>query len=368
MLYDAFVLRKIEQLSPKALLFIDILHLKYLFQGAVGKDLLDDTLSEDLESLDDIVLLVKESSVSIIYSTLHKLFEVQDLKVASQATVFSRCAGIMVHVVGTNHGESPCRAEKHVKTLSAFLEGHLEAALDVLHDGRTPYGPLSHRLYVPDLGVGGHVYLQPIQGVIVEKDEDEDDAQEEGGSVGEKQVWGDGDDADADQILDPSDRSFRMVIVGIVLEALQVLFLSLMSFYRFHIFRLANVECIMIVDIRLQLSSVTSTTILLIIPAFCFEMTFYSSCQHRLALQKMSQQKHELTHFLWKDLKLPVQHGKQILEEARQDVLLSMKKLSEEEGGTKARGDIAGEQGEGSQLLPALSSLMDGKMNTITTI
>eukprot|EP00981_Chlorochromonas_danica_P013611 scaffold6578_cov291-Ochromonas_danica.AAC.1 len=67
MLYDAFVLRKIEQLSPKALLFIDILHLKYLFQGAVGKDLLDDTLSEDLESLDDIVLLVKESSVSIIY-------------------------------------------------------------------------------------------------------------------------------------------------------------------------------------------------------------------------------------------------------------------------------------------------------------
>eukprot|EP00981_Chlorochromonas_danica_P014714 scaffold8678_cov172-Ochromonas_danica.AAC.2 len=81
----------------------------------------------------------------------------------------------------------------------------------------------------------------------------------------------------------------------------------------------------------------------------------------------MSQQNHELTHFLWKDLKLPVQHGKQILEEARQDVLLSMKKLSEGERGTKARGDIAGEQGEGRQLT-ALSSLMDGKMNTIMTI
>lgn len=66
-----------DRASPKALLFIpgpdgrsnsgSIQLFKYLFKGAVGKDLLDDTLSEDLESLDDMVLLVKESSVSIIY-------------------------------------------------------------------------------------------------------------------------------------------------------------------------------------------------------------------------------------------------------------------------------------------------------------
>eukprot|EP00981_Chlorochromonas_danica_P008896 scaffold2338_cov184-Ochromonas_danica.AAC.7 len=53
-----------DRASPKALLFIpgpdgrsncgSIQLLKYLFKGAVGKDLLDDTLSEDLESLDDM--------------------------------------------------------------------------------------------------------------------------------------------------------------------------------------------------------------------------------------------------------------------------------------------------------------------------
>eukprot|EP00981_Chlorochromonas_danica_P006808 scaffold1490_cov162-Ochromonas_danica.AAC.54 len=184
-------------------------------------------------------------------------------------------------------------------------------------------------------------------------------------------------------VLDPSDRSFRMVIVGIVLEALQVLFLSLMPFHRSHIFRLANVECIsqviryMTCYARLGLHEENSsllggyslaivvfylTTIL--IPTFCFEMTFYSSYQHLLALQKTSQQKHELIHILCKDLKLPVQHGKQILEEARQ-VLLSIK-LSEKEAGTKAGGESGGE--EEDSRLPALSSLMEGKMNTITTI
>eukprot|EP00981_Chlorochromonas_danica_P005903 scaffold1222_cov172-Ochromonas_danica.AAC.2 len=194
----------------------------------------------------------------------------------------------------------------------------------------------------------------------------------------------DGDGCMDVYILDPSDRSFRMVIVGIVLEALQVLFLSLMPLHRSHIIRLVIVECAsqliryMTCYARLGLHEENSSLLggysfaiiafylsTILIPAFCFEMTFYSSYQHLLALQKTSQQKHELIHILCKDLKLPVQHGKQILEEARQ-VFLSMK-LSEEESGTKAAVGEKREEEEDSRL-PALSNLMEGKMNTITTI
>jgi hypothetical protein len=63
--------------GPKALLFIpgvdgrfnpgSINVIKYLFKGSVGKDLLDDTLSEGFELLEDIVVLIKESIVSILY-------------------------------------------------------------------------------------------------------------------------------------------------------------------------------------------------------------------------------------------------------------------------------------------------------------
>ena len=39
--------------------------LKFLFQGAVGKDLYEGTLDESFECLEEIVLVVQESSVSI---------------------------------------------------------------------------------------------------------------------------------------------------------------------------------------------------------------------------------------------------------------------------------------------------------------
>jgi len=42
--------------------------LKYLFDGAVGKDLLEGLLSESMESLEEMVLLVQETSVSVIYT------------------------------------------------------------------------------------------------------------------------------------------------------------------------------------------------------------------------------------------------------------------------------------------------------------
>lgn len=63
---------------PTALLFIPgpdgrnndgSMHvLKYLFKGSVGKDLYDETLETALEALEDMVFLVKETSVSILYS------------------------------------------------------------------------------------------------------------------------------------------------------------------------------------------------------------------------------------------------------------------------------------------------------------
>lgn len=62
---------------PKALLFVpgqdgrnnpgSMNVLKYLFKGSVGKDLFDDTLESEWEALEDIVFLIKETSVSIIY-------------------------------------------------------------------------------------------------------------------------------------------------------------------------------------------------------------------------------------------------------------------------------------------------------------
>lgn len=62
---------------PKALLFIpgpdgrfnggSVNLIKFLFKGSVGKDLQDETLNEDMDALEDMVLLIKESSVSVIY-------------------------------------------------------------------------------------------------------------------------------------------------------------------------------------------------------------------------------------------------------------------------------------------------------------
>ncbi len=42
--------------------------LKYLFFEAIGKDLLEGTLDVEHESLDDLVLLVQETSVSVIWT------------------------------------------------------------------------------------------------------------------------------------------------------------------------------------------------------------------------------------------------------------------------------------------------------------
>jgi hypothetical protein len=61
---------------PKALLFVagqdgrynkgSITLLKYLFRGCVSKELFDETLDSLHEPLEDIVILIKRSSVSII--------------------------------------------------------------------------------------------------------------------------------------------------------------------------------------------------------------------------------------------------------------------------------------------------------------
>jgi len=42
--------------------------LKYLFEGAVNNDLLDGTLSDKLEALEELVLLIQETSVSVVYT------------------------------------------------------------------------------------------------------------------------------------------------------------------------------------------------------------------------------------------------------------------------------------------------------------
>lgn len=62
---------------PKALLFIpgpdgrnnsgSVNILKYLFKGCTGKALLDETLDESFDCLEDMIILIKESTVSIVY-------------------------------------------------------------------------------------------------------------------------------------------------------------------------------------------------------------------------------------------------------------------------------------------------------------
>lgn len=61
---------------PSGLLFVagqdgrynkgSITMLKYLFHGCVSKELFDETLDEKFEQLEDLVILIKASSVSII--------------------------------------------------------------------------------------------------------------------------------------------------------------------------------------------------------------------------------------------------------------------------------------------------------------
>lgn len=41
--------------------------LKYLFFGAVGKDLMENSLDAEYECLDNVVLLIQQSSVSILW-------------------------------------------------------------------------------------------------------------------------------------------------------------------------------------------------------------------------------------------------------------------------------------------------------------
>jgi hypothetical protein len=75
--------------SPKVLLFIpgpdgrfnsgSISLIKYLFCGSVGKDLQDDTLNEDMEALEDVVILIKQCSVSIIYRYNSKRYSISFL-------------------------------------------------------------------------------------------------------------------------------------------------------------------------------------------------------------------------------------------------------------------------------------------------
>lgn len=62
---------------PRALLFIpgqdgrynrgSITLLKYLFKGCVSKELFDETLGPEDEILEDMVILVKQSSLSIVW-------------------------------------------------------------------------------------------------------------------------------------------------------------------------------------------------------------------------------------------------------------------------------------------------------------
>jgi hypothetical protein len=62
---------------PNALLFIpgpdgrhnrgSVSILKYLFQGAVGKEIYEGLVDDRLESLEEIILLVQETSVSVFW-------------------------------------------------------------------------------------------------------------------------------------------------------------------------------------------------------------------------------------------------------------------------------------------------------------
>lgn len=66
-----------DETFPKALLFIpgpdgrnnvgSITTLKYLFFGATGKELFDDALDDEYAVLEDIIVLVKQSSLTIVY-------------------------------------------------------------------------------------------------------------------------------------------------------------------------------------------------------------------------------------------------------------------------------------------------------------
>lgn len=62
---------------PRALLFVvgqdgrnnkgSTSVLKYLFRGAIARDLFDDTLDENLQDLEELVILIKHTSVSVIW-------------------------------------------------------------------------------------------------------------------------------------------------------------------------------------------------------------------------------------------------------------------------------------------------------------
>ena len=62
---------------PRALLFIpgqdgrynkgSITLLKYLFKGSVSKELFDETLGSEDEILEDMVILVRQSSLSVVW-------------------------------------------------------------------------------------------------------------------------------------------------------------------------------------------------------------------------------------------------------------------------------------------------------------
>ena len=64
--------------SPVGLLFVpgpdgrnnrgSLTVLKYLFEGSVGKELFEGLLDDSLECLEEIVLLIQETSVSVIYT------------------------------------------------------------------------------------------------------------------------------------------------------------------------------------------------------------------------------------------------------------------------------------------------------------
>ena len=43
--------------------------LKYLFDGAVNRELFNGMISENLECLEEIVLLIQETSVSVVYTS-----------------------------------------------------------------------------------------------------------------------------------------------------------------------------------------------------------------------------------------------------------------------------------------------------------
>lgn len=63
--------------KPKGLLFINgpdgknnrgtQMILKYLFHGAVGKDLHEGFIDDDIDNLDELVLLIQKTSISVLW-------------------------------------------------------------------------------------------------------------------------------------------------------------------------------------------------------------------------------------------------------------------------------------------------------------